>query len=96
MYKLEVEYVKFDDGIAAMVFCTECDLGGTIDIFRHMIPGNTGIVGQGEYMNISQCMTEKRKTIEEVGNDVKILVENLRKDVEERRKDVLKKETYEI
>jgi len=98
MYRIDVEYLSIEGKFAAMLFCSECDTNSTKEIFRHVIPtpGETGIIGQNQYINISHCMTDMRTTIIEVENDIKEIIENLKNGVEDKRSKVLKSEKYEF
>lgn len=98
MYKINVEYLNIEGKFTAMLFCNECDQNATKEIFRHVIPtsGDTGIIGQNKFININHCMTDMRVTMEEVERDVKDIIDNLKKGVEEKRSKVLKSEKYEF
>ena len=98
MYKINVEYLSIEGKFAAMLFCFECDENATKEIFRHVIPasGESGIIGQNRYVNMSHCMTDMRETNTEVEKDVKNIINDLTEGVKEKRSKVLKTETYEF
>lgn len=98
MYKLDVEYVNLENRFMAAIYCSECDKNATKEIFRHAIPtsGETGIIGQTQYVSLDHCMTEPRMTLEEVEKDVAEITNSLKAGFTEKRSKVVKTEEYKF
>lgn len=97
MYKFEVEYIETaNDKFAAMIFCTECDFDGTTEIFKYSIPGEGGIVGQNNFVPVNHIMTDEKNTLDEVEENIKDIIGDLKSGIEGKRSLILKSETWEI
>lgn len=99
MYKINVEYMKVsDDEFGAILYCNECDLNSTTDLFKMPISDfeKTGLVGNEQFVDINYVVTKIKTSLDEVKQEVKKIINKLKIVIEQKRKTIIEKETFEI